>query len=65
MPKGIKISPNRWVLVSDEVADAYVALGSALMELVERCDGEEGVRADGSNIQTIAAHATLETIGLV
>jgi len=34
----------------------------ALHELVKRCDGEEGVRADGSNIQTIAAHAALERV---
>jgi hypothetical protein len=33
---------------------------AALRELVERCDGEEGVRADGSNIQTMAAHAAIE-----
>jgi hypothetical protein len=32
----------------------------ALRELVERCDGDEGVRADGSNIQTMRAHAILE-----
>ena len=34
----------------------------ALRELVARCDGEEGVRADGSNIQTMRAHAVLATI---
>lgn len=32
----------------------------ALRELVARCDGLEGVRADGSNIQTMRAHAALE-----
>lgn len=31
-----------------------------LSALVLRCDGPEGVRADGSNIQTISAHALLE-----
>lgn len=31
----------------------------ALKELVARCDGAEGVRADGSNIQTIQAHAAI------
>jgi len=36
---------------------------AALEELVLRCDGEEGVRADGSNIQTMRAHAILEKIG--
>ncbi len=35
------------------------ALRAALRDLVDRCDGDEGVRADGSNIQTIAAHAAL------
>jgi len=37
-------------------------LYTALDELVMRCDGEEGVRADGSNIQTIRAHAVLAKI---
>ena len=32
---------------------------AALKELVERCDGPEGVRPDGSNIQTIRAHAAI------
>lgn len=32
----------------------------ALDALVTRCDGEEGVRADGSNIDTTAAHAVLK-----
>jgi len=32
---------------------------AALRDLVERCDGEEGVRADGSNIQTMRAHAAI------
>ena len=32
---------------------------SVLQELVDRCDGDEGVRADGSNIQTIRANALL------
>lgn len=35
-------------------------LVSALKDLVSRCDGDEGVRADGSNIQTIRAHAAIE-----
>ena len=29
---------------------------AALLNLVARCDGEEGVRANGSNIDTLAAH---------
>jgi hypothetical protein len=32
----------------------------ALRNLIERCDGPEGVRADGSNIDTQAAHAALD-----
>jgi hypothetical protein len=31
----------------------------ALEDLVERCDGSAGVRADGSNIDTRRAHAVL------
>lgn len=31
----------------------------ALADLVLRCDGEEGVREDGSNIDTLGAHAAL------
>ena len=31
----------------------------ALRELVDRCDGPEGVRGDGSNIDTRGAHAAL------
>lgn len=34
-------------------------LQAELESLVARCDGEEGVRADGSNIQTVSAHALL------
>lgn len=34
-----------------------------LSALVKRCDGEEGVRADGSNIQTMAEHALLDELG--
>ena len=33
-----------------------------ICELVTRCDGAEGMRADGSNIQTMAAHAILERL---
>ncbi len=33
-----------------------------LSALVTRCDGPEGVRADGSNIDTRAAHALLERL---
>jgi hypothetical protein len=38
-------------------------LVEALRELMLRCDGEEGVRADGSNIQTMRASALLEKLG--
>jgi len=31
----------------------------ALRDLVARCDGDEGVRADGSNIDTAWAHAAI------
>lgn len=36
-----------------------LSLRAVLAELVERCDGQSGVRADGSNIDTSAAHAVL------
>jgi len=38
---------------------AAPVLLKALKELVSRCDGEEGVRADGSNIQTHGAHMAI------
>lgn len=31
----------------------------ALKALVARCDGDEGVQADGSNMDTLAAHAVI------
>lgn len=31
----------------------------ALEDLVERCDGDEGIRKDGENIDTRSAHAAL------
>jgi len=37
-------------------------LFEALKELVLRCDGADGVRADGSNIDTLAAHAALNLV---
>jgi hypothetical protein len=40
-------------------AECYDDLLAALLDLVERCDGEEGVRADGSNIQTMLARAVI------
>lgn len=35
------------------------AIREALEDLVTRCDGAEGVRADGSNIDTRGAHVAL------
>lgn len=37
-------------------------LVEALEELVTRCDGAEGVRSDGSNIQTMRASAILAKV---
>jgi hypothetical protein len=63
---------NRWVPESDhDTADKAAArvhylnggsdeLRKALEDLTTRCDGEEGVRADGSNVQTAWAHAVLD-----
>lgn len=42
--------------------NAHEELVAALVELVERCDGDEGVRPDGSNIQTMRAHAILAKV---
>ena len=44
---------------SRENAALIVEMAAALQELVTRCDGTEGVTADGSNIQTMRAHAVL------
>jgi hypothetical protein len=38
------------------------AIVKALQNLVARCDGAEGVRADGSNIDTSEAHAALSSV---
>jgi hypothetical protein len=35
----------------------------ALRELMLRCDGAEGVRKDGDNIQTHNAHGLLRELG--
>jgi hypothetical protein len=42
----------KWANVSPDLVEA-------LRELVSRCDGEAGVRVDGSNIETAQAHAAL------
>jgi hypothetical protein len=39
--------------------NAHEELLSALKDLVERCDGVGGVRADGSNIETMQGHAAI------
>jgi hypothetical protein len=48
----------------DGISFARVApqgkLLGVLKRLVERCDGDEGVRADGSNIDTREAHAVID-----
>ena len=41
------------------LSDDCRRLAAALESLVARCDGAEGVRADGSNIDTLDAHAAL------
>lgn len=51
-------------LTDEAVANARLIaaapdLLAALIDLVERCDGEEGIRADGSNIETMRAHAAI------
>ena len=39
--------------------DPLVEALEALRDLVARCDGEQGVREDGSNIDTTKQHAIL------
>ena len=39
--------------------NAHDDLVAALRDLTLRCDGEQGVRADGTNIDTLRAHAIL------
>ncbi len=59
-------SPKMTKEGNEETAKLWAAspeLVDALIELVDRCDGPEGVGADGSNIQTIKAHAILAKLG--
>jgi hypothetical protein len=51
--------------MAEHRANAYPKLVEALRELMLRCDGEEGVRADGSNVQTMRASALLAELGEV
>jgi len=39
--------------------NAHEDLLAALKDLVTRCDGDEGVRGDGSNVDTSWAHAVI------
>lgn len=43
-------------------AELHTITRAALAELVQRCDTEPGVRADGSNIDTAQAHAALDAL---
>ena len=43
---------------SDKLNDLIAAFG----DLVNRCDGDDGVRADGSNIDTAWAHSVLDPL---
>lgn len=45
-----------------EIRQGQDDIAAALRELVERCDGEPGVRADGSNIDTRRAHIALANL---
>lgn len=54
----VEIPEGDWVR-ADDVAARIAELEAALRELVQRCDGEQGVRKDGSNIDTLAAHVAL------
>jgi hypothetical protein len=62
LPRIIAAVDEGWILSNDNARSlvrAYVNAIEALRDLVERCDGEEGVRPDGSNISTYRAHAEL------
>lgn len=54
----LRENPRRPYLL-DNAAPEIAALVDAVSLLVLRCDGDEGVRADGSNIDTLAVHAAL------
>lgn len=43
----------------DALTARVAELEAALRELTERCDRDDGMREDGSNIDTIRAHAAL------
>lgn len=51
-----------WIQARDvctKLGELVCAEHDALSDLVERCDGSEGVREDSSNLDTLAAHAAL------
>ena len=52
--------PSGALLKYEMMAENAREVLESLEDLVERCDGAEGVRSDGSNIQTIRAHAAIE-----
>lgn len=53
----VLVAPERELL--DAAAARIEELERSLTDLVLRCDGEEGMRADGSNIDTRAQAAVL------
>lgn len=53
------ISAPELLAERDQLRERVAELTEILEELVNRCDGEEGIRADGSNIQTMRASAIL------
>ena len=60
----LRLLPNRKTDSWEDAVSGWLLevnkLREVLNNLVVRCDGEEGVRADGSNIDTSAAHALLD-----
>lgn len=58
-----KVMKDDVAFLRDKIAlleEKNALLRDALEELTLRCDGDEGVRKDGDNIQTYQAHAVLE-----
>ncbi len=49
-------------LDGETLRNAAPDLLRALKDLVARCDGDEGVRADGSNIDTALAHVIIAKV---
>ena len=57
-PKATK-TKGKICVFTEAVLSENDRLRKALRDLVDRCDGPEGVRADGSNISTLDAHGAL------